>query len=158
MGTGRAMARGSVTLRRPNTLKNRSEINDEIKAAQKELADLELKRIELQDKIQQLQILRQSRPDLPPVPTREASQKEKIALFRSLFRDREDVFPRRFESKKTGRSGYQPVCRNEWVRPVCQKPKTKCGECGNRDFVPLSDEVIRNHLTGFDSGDSYRRE
>lgn len=33
---------------------------------------------------------------------------EKIALFRSLFRGREDVYPRRFESKKTGRSGYAP--------------------------------------------------
>ena len=29
----------------------------------------------------------------------------KIALFRSLFRGREDVYPRRFESRKTGRSG-----------------------------------------------------
>ena len=31
----------------------------------------------------------------------------KIALFRSLFRGREDVYARRFESRKSGRSGYE---------------------------------------------------
>ena len=35
----------------------------------------------------------------------------KIALFRSLFRGREDVYPRRFESRKTGKSGYSPGLR-----------------------------------------------
>ncbi|RPI73245.1 MAG: DEAD/DEAH box helicase [Geobacteraceae bacterium] len=119
---------------------------------------LELKRIELQGKIRQLKILSQSIQHLPLTPTKDAPQKEKIALFRSLFRGREDVFPKRFESKKTGKSGYQPVCRNEWIRPVCQKPKIKCGECENRNFVSLSAEVIRNHLTGFDTIDKYARE
>ena len=55
-----------------------------------------------------------------------------------MFRGREDVFPKRFESKRTGKSGYQPVCRNEWIRPLCQKPKIKCGECDNRAFEPVS--------------------
>jgi hypothetical protein len=139
-------------------VKNRSEIDEGIELVQKELAALELKRIELQDKIRQLKILSQSIPYLPPAPAKDTSQKEKIALFRSLFRGREDVFPRRFESKKTGKSGYQPVCRNEWIKPVCQKPKIKCGECENRNFVSLSDEVIRNHLKGFDPIEKYARE
>ena len=34
----------------------------------------------------------------------------KIALFRSLFRGRDDVYTRRFESRKTGKSGYAPAC------------------------------------------------
>lgn len=34
------------------------------------------------------------------------------------------------------------------IRPFCQKPKAKCGDCESRDFVPLSDEIIRYHLTG----------
>jgi len=139
-------------------VRNRSEIEEEIEAAQKEMTALELKRIELQDKIRQLKILSQSIQHLPLTPTKNAPQKERIALFRSLFRGREDVFPKRFESKKTGKSGYQPVCRNEWIKPVCQKPKIKCGECENRNFVSLSDEVIRNHLTGFDPIDKYARE
>src|SRR5438270_14029628 len=50
---------------------------------------------------------------------------EKIDLFRSLFRGREDVYPRRFESRKTGKTGYSPACANEWVRGVCEKPRIK---------------------------------
>jgi hypothetical protein len=34
------------------------------------------------------------------------SNEEKIALFRSLFRGREDVFPLRWENSRTGKSGY----------------------------------------------------
>ena len=51
-----------------------------------------------------------------------SSADEKIALFRSLFRGRDDVYPRRFESRKTGKSGYSPACANEWVPGVCEKP------------------------------------
>lgn len=90
--------------------------------------------------------------------TDESSEAQKIALFRSLFRGREDVYPKRFESKRTGKSGYQPVCRNEWIRPICRKPKVKCGECENREFLPLTDVVIRNHLIGKDPNDRYQRE
>jgi superfamily II DNA or RNA helicase len=75
---------------------------------------------------------------------------EKIALFRSLFRGREDVYPRRFESKKTGRSGYAPACGNEWVRGICEKPRIKCGDCPHRAFLHVTDEVIRCHLSGKD--------
>jgi hypothetical protein len=42
----------------------------------------------------------------------------KIAFFRSLFRGRDDVYPRRFESRKTKIFGYQPACENEWVRDL----------------------------------------
>ena len=54
-----------------------------------------------------------------------SSPEAKIALFRSLFRGREDVYPRRFESRKTGKFGYQPACANEWARGVCEKPVRK---------------------------------
>ena len=74
----------------------------------------------------------------------------KIALFRSLFRGREDVYPRRFESRKTGKSGYAPACANEWVRGICEKPRIKCAECPNRRFLPVTDDVIRWHLSGHD--------
>ncbi|MBI1778205.1 MAG: DEAD/DEAH box helicase family protein [Proteobacteria bacterium] len=78
----------------------------------------------------------------------------KIALFRSLFRGREDVLPRRWENLKTGKAGYAPVCRNEWVRGVCGKPQVKCGECPNQAFVPVGDDIIRSHLAGKASGNS----
>ena len=74
----------------------------------------------------------------------------KISLFRSLFRSREDVFARRFESRKTGKSGYQPMCGNEWLRGVCEKPRVRCASCPQRAFVPVSDRVVFWHLRGKD--------
>jgi superfamily II DNA or RNA helicase/very-short-patch-repair endonuclease len=79
-----------------------------------------------------------------------STPEEKIALFRSLFRGREDVYPRRFESRKTGKTGYSPVCANEWVQGICEKPKIKCAECPHRRFLPVTDDVIRCHLSGQD--------
>lgn len=82
--------------------------------------------------------------------TKQSHQDEKIKLFRSLFKGRDDVFPRRFENAKTGKSGYAPVCQNEWVAGICQKPKIACLECNYRAFIPLNEEIIRNHLRGHD--------
>ena len=75
---------------------------------------------------------------------------EKISLFRSLFRGREDVYPRRYESRKTGKSGYQPACANEWAKGLCDKKAVKCADCPNRRFLQITDAVIRWHLTGTD--------
>ena len=62
---------------------------------------------------------------------RTSASAAKVALFRSLFRGRDDVYPRRFESRKSGKSGYAPACANEWVRGVCEKPRIKCAECAD---------------------------
>lgn len=75
---------------------------------------------------------------------------EKIALFRSLFRGRVEVYPRRFESKKSGKAGYSPVCGNEWVRGVCEKPRIKCSDCAHQRWLPVTDDVICWHLSGCD--------
>lgn len=79
-----------------------------------------------------------------------SSTVEKIALFRSLFRGRQDVYPRRFLSRKTGKKGYSPVCANEWVRGLCEKPQIKCAVCRHRKFQPVTDGVIHQHLAGED--------
>lgn len=71
----------------------------------------------------------------------------KVALFRSLFRGRADVYPIRWESK-AGKSGYAPACANEWRPGVCEKPRIKCSDCGHRQLLPLTDEVIFRHLAG----------
>ena len=86
----------------------------------------------------------------PQSVDRRSPSEAKIGLFRSLFRGREDVYARRFESRKTGRAGYAPACANEWVRGVCEKPRIKCAECPHRRFLPVTDEVIRWHLSGQD--------
>lgn len=74
----------------------------------------------------------------------------KIALFRSRFRGREDVYARRFESRKTGKSGYSPACGNEWSRGICEKPRIRCADCSHQRFLPVTDEAIRWHLSGHD--------
>jgi len=82
-----------------------------------------------------------------PEPPR-LSTSEKVALFRRLFRGRTDVYPVRWESTSTGKSGYAPACANEWRAGVCDKPRIKCGQCNQRVLVPLSDAVIYDHLSG----------
>ena len=72
----------------------------------------------------------------------------KTNLFRSLFRGRDDVYARLWISKTTQRKGYSPVCKNEWIKGLCQKPTIKCANCVNREFNPLTDEVIGKHLSG----------
>ncbi|MEJ6581387.1 MAG: DEAD/DEAH box helicase family protein [Akkermansiaceae bacterium] len=73
---------------------------------------------------------------------------EKIALFRAFFRGRDEVYPHRFVSKKTGKAGYSPVCGNEWARGICEKPRIKCHACAHQNWLPITDEVIRRHLSG----------
>lgn len=78
---------------------------------------------------------------------------EKIARFRSLFRGRDDVYARRFENPRSGKSGYAPACGNEWVRGLCEKPRIKCSDCPNPCWLAVTDEVIHWHLAGRDAGD-----
>lgn len=75
------------------------------------------------------------------------SPEQKIHIFMSLFRGRTDVYPRRWESAK-GKSGYSPACANEWKRGICFKPKAKCGNCGHRSLLPLTEQVVFDHLSG----------
>ncbi|MDD5708001.1 MAG: hypothetical protein PHR35_18945 [Kiritimatiellae bacterium] len=82
---------------------------------------------------------------------RESTPEEKVALFRSLFRGRDDVYPRRFESRKTGKCGNSPACANEWVRGLCERRTVKCMDCPNRRFIPVTDATVRDHLMGMDS-------
>lgn len=75
----------------------------------------------------------------------------KVALFKSLFKGREDVFARRWYSKTNGKSGYQPVCLNEWNRQLCDKRKYKCAECPNRQLKALGYDDVYRHLEGRDA-------
>ena len=72
-------------------------------------------------------------------PSVKLSIEERVAIFRSLFKGREDVFARRWFSKTTGKSGYQPVCINEWRRGVCDKK--------NSNVQIVLTDILRNSLT-----------
>ncbi len=123
-----------------------------IAALRARLAELDAERASITRKLQAFQ----TQTDFPvagtslPSVTAESKPAEKIALFRRLFAGRQDIFPLYWHSPKTERSGYAPACANEWVRGVCNKPQVKCGECPNQAFIPLSDQVIAQHLRGTD--------
>ena len=96
---------------------------------------------------------RQPPEDLPEVVTQpieaiSLSTNEKVSLFRRLFQGRADVYPVRWESKTSGKSGYSPACANEWRAGICHKPRIKCGDCNQRLLEPLTDAVIYDHLAG----------
>lgn len=68
-----------------------------------------------------------------------------IKLFRETFRGREDIVARRWCSSTSGRSGYSPMCKNDRVRDICQKP---CHLCANASYIPLSEKLLEDHLNG----------
>jgi hypothetical protein len=88
----------------------------------------------------------------PPEPERTrrapSSNAEKVELFRSLFRGRTDVFPTHWRNERKQTGGYSPACSNEWVPGLCEKPRVKCGDCPHQAFMPVSHEVILDHLQG----------
>jgi hypothetical protein len=89
--------------------------------------------------------IQEEKPDAPLVEG--LSPEDKVILFRSLFRGREDVYPIRWE-ERTGKSGYSPACANEWKRPRCVKPRIKCSECENRELLSVTNDLIQQHLIG----------
>jgi superfamily II DNA or RNA helicase len=138
-------------------VKRIEEINRLIKQTESELNNLEQRRSAALEKLRQLQMQKEQLADgaslldvnIPDV-TNLSSQDKKISLFCSLFKGRDDVFPKRYESAKSGKSGYTPNCENEWVNGICKKPDTKCIDCANRVFTAVSDTVIESHLKGYD--------
>lgn len=69
---------------------------------------------------------------------------DRIRLFRNLFRGRDDVHAIRWEAK--GKSGYAPARRHQWDEHSTDA-KTGKKICGpSCKLLPLTDEVIQNHL------------
>ncbi len=77
-----------------------------------------------------------------------ADEGEKIRLFMSLFKGRDDVYARRWENRKKGTSGYSPSCLNEWKPGQCVKPKGTCTGCAHKAYAALTEKVINDHLRG----------
>lgn len=117
------------------------------------LARLDLERQAILDRLHDLR-QQLSAIDIAPSLHQEPSVLSptvKISLFRSLFRGREDVYSKLWISKNGDRKGYMPVCANDGNYTLCGKrkfPRVKCGDCNRQAYLPVSDEVIRNHLQG----------
>jgi hypothetical protein len=148
-------------------VKNLEEIERLLSEKKNELDKLDARRAELMSEIIEIKQAKKawleieediSQPASPTSVTSQSPQETKIDLFRSLFRGREDVYPRRFENVKTGKKGYAPVCQNEWVSGICEKPRIRCEDCIHRRFLPVTNDIIRNHLLGTDPQDTTRRD
>src|SRR5712692_3434733 len=82
-----------------------------------------------------------------PVDKEERARK-RIALFRSLFRGREDVYARRWENAD-GRSEYAPAAVKDWKAINKSRPEDrKKVDQKTRKFIPVTDAVIENYLLG----------
>ena len=76
------------------------------------------------------------------------SSEEKVKIFMEVFKGRTDLYAKRWTSNKTGKSGYSPVCKNEFSTYKCDKPRVKCSECPYRELLPLTEDVVLKHLKG----------
>jgi superfamily II DNA or RNA helicase len=86
---------------------------------------------------------------------KEERARKRIALFRSLFRGREDVYARRWENPD-GRSGYSPAALKDWKAINSSRPEDrKKVDRNTRKFLPLSDVAIENHLLGKETIGTY---
>ena len=83
-----------------------------------------------------------------PLEERQERARKRIALFRSLFRGREDVYACRWESPD-GRSGYSPAAQKDWKAINRSRPEDrKKVDQKTRKYFPLTDSVIESHLLG----------
>ena len=75
----------------------------------------------------------------PPGPVHAGSSPaEKVRFFRALFAARADVYATRWENARTGRSGWMPAVAGGWRK----------GSRQDRQYLPLTDEVLTAHLSG----------
>jgi superfamily II DNA or RNA helicase len=143
---------------------SRDELLGEISREESRLGDLQTqieaaraRLVRLRERLASMPVVQKPlAPNLAKAPAvTPATNTAKVALFRSLFRGRDDLFPRRWENEKKGKSGYSPGCANEWEWGVCAKKmgsgdvrRATCGECPNQAFIPVSDEQVAKHLRG----------
>ncbi len=132
------------------------QLAEELARAEATLEALDRRRGEADAHVRSLRSRLEAKP-VPPEPAAVSpeatgakvfSPSEKVRLFRTLFRGREDVFPVRFMSKRTGQAGYAPACANKFVRGLCELPRIKCSECSNQAFMLVDDQQVFDHLRG----------
>lgn len=84
------------------------------------------------------------------IVTSDSPAKDKLALFRKLFKGREDVYAHGYR-RKDGGIGYAPACTNEWKPGTCPKkinPRSPCADCAHSAFTSPSDATLIAHFKG----------
>jgi hypothetical protein len=127
---------------------------NEDETTQKNATQLEIQHLKAENKrLRELLELHKIPYQQLPIPqsdksvTKFCDSKIKINLFLTLFRGRTDVFAKRWQNK-TGKSGYSPVCLNEWKSTICSKPQGKCSTCSFKAYKAFDTEVLEAHLKG----------
>ena len=78
--------------------------------------------------------------EAPPGAVHAGSPPEvKVALFGALFAARTDIYATRWENARTGQKGWLPAVRGGWRKGVPH---------AERDYLPLTPEVLAAHLSG----------
>jgi superfamily II DNA or RNA helicase len=78
--------------------------------------------------------------EAPPGPVHANSPpEEKVAFFGALFAARTDVYAVRYDNRRTGRTGWVPATRAGFRKGVLH---------AERDYLPLTAEVLAAHLSG----------
>ena len=78
--------------------------------------------------------------EAPPGPVHANSPPlEKVAFFGALFAARTDIYAVRYDNRRTGRTGWVPAMRGGFRKGVPH---------GDRDYLPLTAEVLAAHLSG----------
>ena len=100
-------------------MNSKDEINSRLESLEARLREINLER---KDLLSEIRSLRQHDDVLPALVGKllnlenPQTPQEKIDLFLKLFRCREDVYPRYWESKN--KKGYSPVCSYSFGKPV----------------------------------------
>lgn len=139
-------------------MSDQRELEERVKAAQAECERLGKENARLramlgvQDPVPEHPV--PSTPGSTPTPlpfssiTGASTPEQKIALFRGLFHGREDVYAVRWEGKG-GKAGYSPAGVMDWRAIHAARPEERKRVARKtRILLPLTDEAIRNHLTG----------
>jgi len=132
---------------------NRATLIESIALKETQLARLDAERQALLETLhdlrQQVSAIDASSSPAPKLSS--LSSDDKITLFRSLFKGREDVYPKQWVSKNGDRKGYMPACASDGVYSLCGKrktPRVRCSDCKHQSYVPVTDEVLKEHLQG----------
>lgn len=89
---------------------------------------------------------------LSDVQSSKRTTQEKVSLYRSYFRGDDTMVARSYE-KPEDKRGYYVWCRSR-KRVPCPKLKNqkfKCSLCKHQNFQPLTDQLIFDHLRGYDN-------
>ena len=116
-----------MTVTRPPTHDADGSVAEAIEREEARLRALETERAEAEARLRRLRVklvMVDAAENGTPVTEQRGlaaprSSAEKLRVFRSLFRGRDDLYPTRWVSKKTGKAGYAPACANTFIAGGC---------------------------------------